>query len=237
MLSVEEAPTFGMVGEQQQLKIRVDEQPHDPAGTPVPVTLRQDGRVVGQTTVPAGSETTLPFTLDKAGTTVLEVEAATRPGELTPLNNRAALFVNGVRDRLRVLLVSGEPYPGLRVWRNLLKADPAVDLVHFTILRPPEKQDGTPIRELALIAFPSRELFEVKLDEFDLIIFDRYSRRGLLPMVYLDNVARYVENGGALLEAAGPEFAEPTSLYRTPLARVLPGRPSGQVFDRGFTPR
>jgi hypothetical protein len=135
-----------------------------------------------------------------------------------------------------VLLVSGQPYPGLRVWRNLLKADPAVDLVHFTILRPPEKQDGTPIRELALIAFPSRELFEVKLHEFDLVIFDRYSRRGLLPLSYLDNVARYIEEGGALLEVAGPEFAHPLSLYRTPLARVLPGRPSGVVYERGFVP-
>jgi hypothetical protein len=122
------------------------------------------------------------------------------------------------------------------VWRNLLKADPAVDLVHFTILRPPEKQDGTPIRELALIAFPSRELFEVKLNEFDLVIFDRYSRRGLLPLAYLDNVARYVEEGGALLEVAGPEFAHPLSLYRTPLSRVLPARPSGVIYERGFLP-
>ena len=138
-----------------------------------------------------------------------------------------------MRDRLRVLLVSGEPYPGERVWRNLLKADPAVDLVHFTILRPPEKQDGTPIRELALIAFPSRELFEVKLSEFDLIIFDRYSRRGLLPLAYLDNVARYVEDGGALLEVAGPEFAHPLSLYRTPLG----ARPAGAALGRGLRSR
>jgi hypothetical protein len=225
-----------VVGEPQALTVRVDELPDGAATAPVAVTISQDGRTVAQTSVVPGDPVEIPFTLDKAGTTVLEVRAAERQGELTALNNVATLFVNGVRDRLRVLLVSGQPYPGLRVWRNLLKADPAVDLVHFTILRPPEKQDGTPIRELALIAFPSRELFEVKLDEFDLIIFDRYSRRGLLPVVYLENVARYVENGGALLEAAGPEFAEPGSLYRTPLARVLPGRPSGQVFDRGFTP-
>jgi hypothetical protein len=202
----------------------------------VPVTLRQDGKVVRQLAVRPGESTPIPFKLDKAGTTVVEVEAAAREGELTTLNNRAVVEVSGVRDRLRVLLVSGQPYPGLRVWRNLLKADPAVDLVHFTILRPPEKQDGTPIRELALIAFPSRELFEIKLNEFDLIIFDRYSRRGLLPLVYLENIARYVETGGALLEAAGPQFAEPLSLYRTPLARVLPGRPSGEVFARGFRP-
>ena len=183
-----------------------------------------------------GVSRSVPFQLARAGQTVLEVEAAPAPGEVTTLNNRQVFFVNGVRDRLRVLLVSGQPYSGLRVWRNLLKADPAVDLVHFTILRPPEKQDGTPIRELALIAFPSRELFEVKLKEFDLVIFDRYSRRGLLPLAYLDNVARYVENGGGLLEIAGPEFAHPLSLYRTPLAHVLPARPTGIVYERGFTP-
>ena len=68
------------------------------------------------------------------------------------------------------------------------------------------------------------------------MIFDRYSRRGLLPLAYLDNVAAYVEDGGALLEIAGPEFAHPLSLYRTPLARVLPARPSGVVYDQGFVP-
>ena len=229
-----QAPGFGVVGEPQTLEMRVDDAA-DP-NADVPITLRQDGQVVRQFTVRPGAPTQVPFTLGKAGTTVIELEAAARQGELTTLNNRATVQVSGVRDRLRVLVVSGQPYPGLRVWRNLLKADPAVDLVHFTILRPPEKQDGTPIRELALIAFPSRELFEVKLKEFDLIIFDNYSRRGLLPLIYLENIARYVEEGGALLEAAGPQFAEPMSLYRTPLARVLPGRPSGEVFERGFKP-
>ena len=68
------------------------------------------------------------------------------------------------------------------------------------------------------------------------MIFDRYSRRGLLPLAYLDNVASYVEDGGALMEIAGPEFAHPLSLYRTPLARVLPARPSGVVYDQGFLP-
>ena len=232
-LRVLQAPGFGVVGEPQTVEVRVDD---DGDGSAVPVSLRQDGRLVQQIDVRPGQPTRIPFRLDKAGSTMLEVEAATRSGELTNLNNRATVEVSGVRDRLRVLVVSGQPYPGLRVWRNLLKADPAVDLVHFTILRPPEKQDGTPIRELALIAFPSRELFEVKLKEFDLIIFDNYSRRGLLPVAYLENIARYVEEGGALLEAAGPEFAAPFSLYRTPLARVLPGRPTGEVIERGFRP-
>ncbi|MFO1039423.1 MAG: hypothetical protein U1E45_21470 [Geminicoccaceae bacterium] len=233
-VTIEQAPTFAVVGEPQSLRVQV----HDTAGqTAVPVVLRRDGQIVTRASAVPDQPIELPFTLEKGGSTALEVEVEERPGELTAVNNRAAVFVNGVRDRLRVLLVSGEPYPGLRVWRNLLKADPAVDLVHFTILRPPEKQDGTPIRELALIAFPSRELFEVKLKEFDLIIFDRYSRRGLLPLIYLENIARYVEEGGALLDAAGPESAQPLGLFNTPLGRVLPGRPSGEVIEKPFAPK
>ncbi|HEX5078142.1 MAG TPA: hypothetical protein VFV80_03255, partial [Geminicoccaceae bacterium] len=235
-LLVEEVPSYGMVDDPQEITLRVDDLPGDGSSGPVTVTVRQNGEVRQELSVLPGTPRTVPFELTRAGQSVLEIEAEAKPGELTTRNNRQVFFVNGVRDRLRVLLVSGQPYPGLRVWRNLLKADPAVDLVHFTILRPPEKQDGTPIRELALIAFPSRELFEVKLGEFDLVIFDRYSRRGLLPLAYLDNVARYVEEGGALLEVAGPEFAHPLSLYRTPLARVLPARPSGVVYEQGFRP-
>ena len=175
--------------------------------------------------------------IDHGGPNVIELEAAPGPRELTLVNNRAVVVVNGVRDRLRVLLISGEPHAGERVWRNLLKSDPSVDLVHFTILRPPEKQDGTPIRELSLIAFPIRELFEIKLDDFDLIIFDRYSRRGVIPQAYLENVVRYVRNGGALLEAAGPNFGTPMSLSARRSARYCrPSRPA-EVFEEGFKPQ
>ncbi|MCB2010442.1 MAG: hypothetical protein KDF64_07555 [Geminicoccaceae bacterium] len=235
-LEIVRAPTFGLLGEPLAIVLRVDDFPQSAADDTVQVTLKKDGTVLDRLALRPGEETAVPVELEKAGHSVIEAEAAPLDGEITLLNNRATVTINGIRDRLRVLLISGQPYPGLRVWRNLLKADPAVDLVHFTILRPPEKQDGTPIRELALIAFPSRELFEEKLDEFDLIIFDRYARRGLLPLVYLDNVARYVEAGGAVLEAAGPEFAASSSLFRTPLARILPGRPSGEVIERGFRP-
>ncbi len=234
-LEVLYAPTFAIVGEPQEVRVRIRDRPR-PLGASARLRLRRDGELLEEREVRVGDEVRLSFRLEKAGRSALELEVEAAQGELTERNNRAVVFVNGVRDRLRVLLVSGLPHQGLRVWRNLLKADPSVDLVHFTILRPPEKQDGTPVRELALIAFPTRELFELKLKEFDLIIFDRYMRRGLLPLVYLDNIARYVEEGGALLEAAGPEFASPYSLYRTPLSRVLPGRPTGEVFEAAFKP-
>ena len=236
-LVVTKAPSFGIVGDLLTLTLRIDDLPAPTAAGSARVLLRQDGVVTQGIDARIGVEEEMTFELDHRGPSVLEIEVARGPEELTLSNNRAAVVVNGVRDRLRVLLVSGEPHAGERAWRNILKSDPSVDLVHFTILRPPEKQDGTPIRELSLIAFPTRELFEVKLDEFDLIIFDRYRRRGVLPSIYLDNVANYVQNGGALLEAVGPTFATPLSLYRTPLGRVLPAEPTGQIFEVGFHPK
>jgi hypothetical protein len=137
---------------------------------------------------------------------------------------------------MRVLLISGEPHAGERTWRNLLKSDPSVDLVHFTILRPPEKDDQTPLKELALISFPVRELFEEKLHDFDLIIFDRYRRRSVLPMAYYQNIADYVKGGGALLMAVGPEFAGADTPYKTALADLLPAMPTGQVVEEEFLP-
>ena len=161
------------------------------------------------------------------GQNIVEIELETAPGELTPANNRVVVAAEGVRENLRVLLVSGEPHAGERVWRNLLKSDAAVDLVHFTILRPPQKQDGTPIHQLSLIAFPTRELFSEKIKDFDLIIFDRYQHRDILQLLYYENIARYVEQGGALLVAAGDDYAGQMSLSRTPLSVVLPATPTG----------
>ncbi len=169
-----------------------------------------------------------------AGPNIVEIEAAPLEGELTQVNNRAVVSIDGVRDKLRVLLVSGEPHAGERTWRNLLKSDASVDLVHFTILRPPEKQDGTPINELSLIAFPTRELFQQKIGEFQLIIFDRYARQGVLPLIYFENIAKYVRDGGAVLIAAGPDYASPTSIWRTPLDGILPAEPTGEVTERSF---
>jgi len=235
-LVIVNAPTFGMVNQPLTLTLRV-EDPAASASESVELHFRQQDGPDFRQMVPVGRDVAVQFRLDRAGPSLLELGIPALPQELTPLNNIAALSITGIRDRLRVLLVTGEAHAGERVWRNLLKADPNVDLVHFTILRPPDKQDGTPIRELSLIAFPIRELFEIKLNEFDLVIFDRYRRRGILPTAYFENIANYVARGGALLEVSGPAYATPLSLYRTPLAEVFPGRPLGTVRTDPFVPR
>ncbi len=231
-----EAPRFGMVGKPAKIAFRVVDGGPAPASGPVRVTLRRDGEEIGALNARPGERTEVSVDVPHAGANVVEIEAAPLAHDLTPLDDRAAVRIDGVREHLRVLLVSGEPHPGERMWRNLLKSDAAVDLVHFTILRPPEKQDRTPVDELALIPFPTRELFQDKIRDFDLIVFDRYRRRGLLSTLYFDNIARWVEAGGALLVAADPDLADPAGLFETPLADVLPVQPLAGPLEGTFRP-
>jgi hypothetical protein len=233
LIVVEQSPRYGVVGRDVVAKFRVE----DPSGGTAPVTITVGGEVVKRMDVPVGKSVEVPITVTNPGPNVVELEVAPGQSELTLDNNRALFTISGVRDRLRVLLVSGEPYQGERAWRNLLKSDPAVDLVHFTILRTPQKDDFTPVRELSLIVFPMRELFEQKLKEFDLIIFDRYESGNLITRDYFRNIAEYVKNGGALLVSVGPVFATQRSLYRTPLGAILPAAPLGDVLETGFKPK
>jgi hypothetical protein len=224
-IAISAAPRFGIVGQVQTITYRLDDQ--GVSGQRARVVVRYDGEVINERTVLSGQTVNVDVDIKHAGQNIVEIEASPLDNELTLVNNRAVVAIDGVRDKLRVLLVSGEPHSGERTWRNLLKSDASVDLVHFTILRPPEKQDGTPINELSLIAFPTRELFQQKINEFQLIIFDRYARQGVLPIAYFDNIARYVRTGGAVLVSAGPDYASTTSIWRTPLDSVLPAEPVG----------
>ena len=237
-LVVKNAPAFAILDEVITLTLRIEDQgniPEDVRGKARVEIAIDDGDPVAFD-LETNTDLEMPLRLPHGGINVLQFNLIPIEGELTERNNSAVVSINGVRDRLRVLLVSGEPYAGERTWRNLLKSDSAVDLVHFTILRPPEKQDNVPVRELSLIAFPTRELFLEKVDEFDLIIFDRYSKRGLLPPSYLRSVVEYVRRGGAVLVASGPSFASVNSMFRTPLSEILPAKPTARVYEEGYSP-
>ncbi len=239
-LIVRNAPSYGILGEPLTLTLRIEDEgavPADLRGEPVRVGFSVNGEEMRHAMAPVGEDLDLTLTLERGGMNVLHFTVDETPGELTTRNNEAVVQINGIRDRLRVLLVSGEPHTGQRTWRNLLKSDPAVDLVHFTILRPPDRHDGVPVNELSLIAFPTRELFIDKIDEFDLIIFDRYRRRGILPNAYFANIARYVMDGGALLVVGGPELASADSIFFSPLGRIFPAEPTARLIEEGFLPR
>src|SRR3978361_839951 len=231
-IAISAAPRFGIVGQTQTITYRLDDQ--GVSGDRAKIVVRRDGEVINERTVLSGQTVNIDVDIKHAGPNIVEIEASPLENELTLVNNRAVVAIDGVRDRLRVLLVSGEPHAGERTWRNLLKSDASIDLVHFPILRPPEKQDGTPINELSLIAFPTRELFQQKINEFQLIIFDRYARQGVLPIAYFDNIARYVRSGGAVLVAAGPDYASTTSIWRTTLFSLLPAEPIGGTREPDY---
>lgn len=236
-LTIRNAPAFAVIGEPVTLTLRVEDMGDVPdVDRTAPLDISIDGEPAQRFNIPIGQDLELPVTLPHGGRNVIQFTSPAIDTELTDRNNTALVQMNGVRDRLRVLLVSGEPHAGGRTWRNLLKSDSSVDLVHFTILRPPEKQDGVPVTELSLIAFPTRELFLEKINDFDLIIFDRYKRRGILPALYLDNVSNYVEQGGAVLIAAGPDYATADSIFRSPLGRVVPAEPTARVLEQAYRP-
>ncbi|MEO8715069.1 MAG: hypothetical protein ABI369_08655 [Acetobacteraceae bacterium] len=238
-LRILEAPGYGIVGKPVTLRVAVEDRGVAHPAETARLTIRRDNEPPETEMVPIGTPTAIQVPIARAGPIVVQLSVETLANEVSTINNSAVVQINGVRDRLRVLLISGEPHPGERTWRRLLKADPSVDLVHFTILRPPEKDDLTPLNELSLIAFPVRELFQDKIDQFDLIILDRFQNRGLLPLPYLANIARYVRDGGALLLSTGPEFAGAATLASTPLASVLPAlpAPASAVVDGAFRPR
>ena len=233
-LIIESSPRFGIVGEEIKIDIKVEDIS---ANTPnALVTINMNDEIEQSRSIPIGEVVTITMPLERAGITSLNIEVEPGKEELTLQNNKSVIEINAIRERLKVMLVSGEPNMGLRSWRNLLNSDPSVDLVHFTILRPPNKQDLTPVGELSLIPFPSRELFQANLNDFDLIIFDQYHLRGILPQFYLKNVVEYVVNGGALLDASGPEYAGPYSLSLSPLQNILPTEPTGDIIVQEFIP-
>ena len=234
-LVIENAPAYGIVGGKTAVTYRVEDQSSSSGNrlinNQVQVTLKGGSGILATAQTSVGQTGSFSIPIPHAGSSVFSLEVGAAPDEVSIVNNQAVFAINGVRERLRVLLVSGQPHAGGRVWRNLLKSDPAVDLIHFTILRPPEKDDYTPMNEMSLISFPTRDLFEVKIKEFDLVIFDRYIRRDVLLPSYMRNIISYVREGGALLLVAGPEFASERSLFNTSLGEVLPVVPTGNVLE------
>lgn len=232
-----EPPRFGITNKPISISVLVENKGRIQSDNKkVDVIVKVNGDKLGTYQVTPGVAYQIELTLPHAGKNIIEAFTPPLEGELTEVNNETVAVIDGIRENLRVLLVSGEPHNGERTWRDLLKSDASIDLVHFTILRPPEKADNTPLNQLSLIVFPTTELFVDKINDFDLVIFDRYQHYDVLPLIYYDYVAQYVKNGGALLVATGPEFAGETSLAHTPLIAALPSLPSGDVIEKPFRP-
>ncbi len=237
-ISIVNAPKYGLIDNKVNITIKVTDTGVKQRKN-LSLRVRQDGNEITIYNIKAGEEQNYSFDLKHVGQNVFEFYAEELDGEISSVNNKAAVIVNAVRDRMKVLLVSGVPHMGERAWRNLLKSDPAIDLVHFTILRSPMAFDRTPPHEMALIAFPVDELFQKKIDDFDLIILDKYVNYHLLNKRYFNNIASFVRKGGALLFAMDSSRIEPY-IFNTDLADILPienNVPMQKVLANPYFPR
>jgi hypothetical protein len=227
------APAFAIIGQTAILKLKVD----DSGTAPVAMVLRVTDQASRTLVAAPGQMIDVPVQLKRRGRHDISVQVAAKPGDILPGNDVAMVSMQGVRERLNVLLVTGSPSPGARLWRDTLKADSSIDLIHFTILRTPDSVDAASNTELALIPFPVEQLFEQRLGSFDLVIFDRYTALDLLQPAYFAGVADYVRKGGALLVVTGPEYIGTNSLANTPLQPVLPVAPRTDAPEGAFVPQ
>ena len=186
--------------------------------------------------IPPNKNYKVPLPYLSNGKNILEIKTEEANEEIVKINNYQIHEINGIQDKLKVMLISGEPNMGLRNLRNILNSDPNIELLHFTILRPPTKRDLTPVKELSLIPFPTQELFAADISKFDLIIFDQYGLQGILPNKYLDNISKFVLSGGALLDIVGKKHLSQDSLINTPIKQILPTNPLESISNQSFRP-
>src|SRR5437868_8746792 len=118
-IAISAAPRFGIVDQPQTITYRLDDQ--GVIGERAKITVRRDGEFINERTLSSGQTASVDIDIKHAGPNIVEIEASPLERELTPVNNRAVVAIDGVRDQLRVLLVSGEPHSGEGTWRNMLK--------------------------------------------------------------------------------------------------------------------
>ncbi len=236
-IRIVQSPAYGLVGKDVTATFRIEDSEDSKANIgEATLTIRRQNMPDEVTVVPVGEDQTITIPIKNPGDNIVELSVSPLQGELTASNNKSIIIVNGVRERLRVLLVSGDPSASTQTWREILKSDPGVDLVHFTILREPTSFDITPQREMALIPFPFQQLFEERLNNFNLIIFDHFRLNNMLPHFYFSNIANYVRQGGGFLEISGPSYSGENSVYQTDLSTILPGIPFGDVVEGPVNP-
>ena len=234
-ISIISYPEFGYVNEKVSLKVKTEDF-FNSKKEDIKLYIQNGNNPKKTIEIKNNDIKSLDVELSKSGENLIKVFIDTEPNELSKSNNYVLLKINGIRKKLRVLLVSGEPYMGTRVWRNFLKSDPSVDLIHMTVLRTADKNDNTPKQELSLIPFPTRELFEEKLNNFQLVIFDNFKGKNILSPLYYENILSFVKKGGAILEITGPSYNSRDSLFRTAIGAILPGAPTGKVLKIEFKP-
>lgn len=250
-LDVISAPSIGIVGEEQNIEFSVvDGKSSDLHTATASVSIFYNGQKVRTNTIPVNDPQNIvlseiyPDGLQLGPNLIdihiegIETGANRTPEEVSYENNRITIITEGISDRENWLLFTGEPGPGTRLWRNMLTSGASNRLLHFSYLRPLDKEDMTPLRDLATTVLPVVEVFEQKLSEQDVVIFDNYTFNGVIPASYFTHLNRYVEEGGSLIIVGADTLTSPASIAKTTLSEIMPLLPleDALVYTNGFVP-
>jgi uncharacterized membrane protein len=210
------------------------------------VTLERGGKLLAtrMVHVPQGGSQSLElgFAPEALGREAYTLKVELNGDDDVPENNERSFLVRVVRDRLRVLHVSGRPSWDQRFLRGFLKRDPSIDLISFFILRSVHDLTMSDPTELALIPFPTDELFRQHLTSFDLIVLQDFDYAPYQMGPYLPLIRDYVRQGGGLAMVGGSLSFDGGGYAETALAEVLPVkvRPTrsdgAQVVEGAFSP-
>jgi uncharacterized membrane protein len=232
------APAIAFRGREVPVDITIKSYGY--TGGTLPVVLREGNRVLAAQNArildsPAEVTLSLSFTPERVGQHTLQISVPTQAGESLASNNSVHVSMKVVRDKIRVLMISGTPSMNYRLMRAAFKNDPSVDLLSFVILRTPTDILNVPLQEQSLIPFPVETLFTKELSSFDLVIFDNLPAHLYIDFNYLGNLREFVRGGGGFAMIGGPNLTDGGRYARTPLEEILPVRVAGRDnYQRSF---
>jgi uncharacterized membrane protein len=220
-----EAPTFAFIHSPTEIEVTVKSWGY--RGQTIPLVLKQEGRIVATANLllddqRATKRAAFTLTPKEVGRYRLSVETPVQVGEMLRENNHQDFQLQVRRDKIRVLVVAGRPSWNYRFLRRALKSDPSIDLISFIILRTPTDVVNVPDDQLSLIPFPTNRLFTEELGNFDLLIFDNFSYLLYFPMLYLENIRKFVAEGGAFAMFGGDQSFDLGGFANTPIEDILP---------------
>ncbi len=204
--------------------------------------LKQDGTVVQRREVQlVGGRGQLTFTAlpTALGQQVMEVSVPVPEGDEVPENNLQHLTFEVIRDKFRILHLAGRPSWDQRFLRDALKSWPRVDLVSFYVLRTGYQSATEGSAGMALIPFPTDDLFKDHLGEFDILIFHEFEPAEVGVEAYAGKIAEFVRDGGALVLIGGEKGLKGGTMGGPALEAIFPvellsaGTPASRMSDSG----
>ena len=198
-------------------------------GLTLPVLLKEGSKLLTAKNTrinasPGEITVSLSFTPDEVGQKNLSISIPQQFGESLISNNSVNLSIKVVRDKIRILMVSGNPSMNYRFMRTALKNDPSIDLLSFVILRTPSDILNVPNHEQSLIPFPVETLFSKEIKNFDLLIFDNLKYPLYLSPHHLESIREFVRGGGGFAMIGGPNLANEGRYTVSPIGEILPVR-------------